>query len=161
MKRTLLVAVALLGCAFDAHAQDADGDGTPDAIDNCLNTPNSQIDPDLDGYGNRCDADFDQDGDVDEADFNYYDSVCLNPLFPPGPPVCDLDEDGFIGGIDEFGVFSSMFGGPPGPSGLACAGTVPCTAPPAVPGLGGAGLGGLVLALVAGTVAVRWRRRMA
>jgi len=119
MKRTLLVVVALLGCVFDASAQDSDGDGTPDVADNCLNVSNTQVDPDLDGYGNRCDADFDQDGDIDEDDFDYYYSCTIDP-------ACDLDEDGFIGGIDEFGVFSSMFGGPPGPSGLACAGTVPC-----------------------------------
>ncbi len=154
MKRTVLVAIALLGCAFDARAQDSDGDGTPDAIDNCLNVANTQVDPDLDGYGNRCDGDFDQDGDTDQDDFNYYSSCTIDP-------ACDLDEDGSIGGLDEFGIMVSLIGAPPGPSGLACAGSVPCTAPPAVPGLGGAGMGGLVLALVAGTVAVRWRRKMA
>ncbi len=152
MKRTVLVAIALLGCAFDARAQDADGDGTPDAIDNCLNVANSQIDPDLDGYGNLCDADFDQDGDIDMADFDYFSGCTI--------PVCDLSENGIIGDLDDFGAFSSMFGGAPGPSGLACAGTVPCMAPPAVPGLGGAGIAGLLLALIASTVAVRRRWRM-
>jgi hypothetical protein len=161
MKRTILVVVALLSCALDARAQDFDLDGFPDAIDNCLNTPNTQVDPDLDGYGNRCDGDFDQDGDTDQADFDYYSFNCLNPLIPPAPPVCDLDEDGFIGGLDEFGIMAALIGAPPGPSGLACAGTVPCTAPTAVPGLGGAGMGGLLLALIASTVALLRRRMMA
>ncbi len=161
MKRTIVVVVALLICAFDARAQDSDGDGTPDAVDNCLDVPNTQVDPDLDGYGNKCDADFDQDGDTDQDDFDYYGSACLNPLIPPGPPVCDLDEDGSIGGLGEFGFMVALVGSPPGPSGLACAGTVPCTAPPAVPGLGGAVMGGLLLALIASTVALRRRSMMA
>jgi len=44
---------------------DLDGDGVPDARDNCLHVPNrDQRDTDGDGYGNRCDADFDNDGRV-------------------------------------------------------------------------------------------------
>jgi hypothetical protein len=154
MKRTIVVVVALLICAFDARAQDSDGDGTPDAVDNCLDTANTQVDPDLDGYGNACDADFDQDGDTDQDDFDYYSSCTIDP-------ACDLDEDGSIGGLGELGIMVALIGTPPGPSGLACAGTVPCTAPPAVPGLGGAGVGGLLLALIASTVAVRRRWMMA
>jgi hypothetical protein len=53
--------------------------------------------------------------------------------------------------------FVLLMGTPPGPSGLACAGTVPCTAPPAVPALGGAGMAGLLLALIASAFAVRRR----
>ena len=154
MKRTMFVVVALLVCAFDARAQDSDGDGTPDVADNCLNTPNTQVDPDLDGYGNICDADFDQDGDTDQDDFDYYSSCTIDP-------ACDLDEDGSIGGLGELVIMVALIGTPPGPSGLACAGTVPCTAPPTVPGLGGAGIGGLLLALIASTVAVRRHWRMA
>ena len=156
MKHTILVVVALLVCALDARAQDSDGDGTPDAVDNCINVMNTQVDPDLDGYGNRCDADFDQDGDTDQDDFDYYSSCTIDP-------VCDLDEDGFIGGLGEFGIMTALLGSPPGPSGLACAGTVPCTVPPVVPvpGLGGAGIAGLLLALIASTVAARRRWIMA
>jgi uncharacterized protein (TIGR03790 family) len=44
---------------------DLDGDGVPDARDNCLEAPNrDQRDTDGDGYGNLCDADFDNDGRV-------------------------------------------------------------------------------------------------
>jgi hypothetical protein len=152
MKQMLRVTVVLLSCAYEAAAQDMDGDGTPDASDNCLVVANpQQLDPDLDGYGNQCDADFDQDGDTDEDDFDFFSNCTTDP-------VCDLDENGFIGGFGDTGIFSALFGSPPGPSGLACAGTVPCTAPPAVPGLGGAGMGGLLLALIASALAVRRHR---
>jgi uncharacterized protein (TIGR03790 family) len=46
-------------------ADDLDGDGVPDARDNCLEAPNrDQRDTDGDRYGNFCDADFDNDGRV-------------------------------------------------------------------------------------------------
>jgi spore coat protein A len=61
------------------EAPDADGDGIPDALDNCLliaNGPSAgvcysagvQIDTDGDGYGNICDGDFNQDGVADFGD---------------------------------------------------------------------------------------------
>jgi len=156
MKLAMLVVVVLLSCAFEANAQDADGDGVPDTIDNCLHDVNSrQIDADLDGYGNRCDGDFDQDGDTDQADLDFYSLVCMG--FPIESDSCDLDEDGVIGTNADFMIFASLFGAPPGPSGLACAGTVPCSAPPAVPGLGGAGMGALLLTLLASALVARRR----
>ena len=149
MKRTILVIAFLLSCAFQAGAQDFDGDGIADAVDNCSEYGNpQQMDPDLDGYGNSCDADFDQDGDVDQADVDFYVN-CTDP-------VCDLNEDGIVDdGFPAFGRIGQLFGLPPGPSGLDCAGTVPCLPPAAVPALGGAALGGLALILVASAVAAR------
>jgi hypothetical protein len=156
MKLAMLVAVALLSCAFEASAQDADGDGVPDTRDNCLVEWNPrQLDPDRDGYGNRCDGDFDQDGDTDQDDADLYLFWCPSG-FPGDPDVCDTDEDGVIG-FPDWMYFVLLVGTPPGPSGLACAGTVPCTAPPAVPALGGAGMAGLLLALIASAFAVRRR----
>jgi hypothetical protein len=153
MKLPMLVAVVLLSCAFEASAQDFDSDGVPDSIDNCLTSVNlQQLDPDLDGYGNPCDADFDQDGDTDQDDFDFYSFNCTAAK---AFPICDLDEDGLIGTSFDLATFIGLFGSPPGPSGLACAGTVPCSAPPAVPGLGGIGMGGLLLALFASALAVR------
>ncbi len=130
---------------------DLDRDGILDSTDNCLITSNpKQGDPDLDGYGNACDGDFDQDLDTDEDDFDI--------LIGGGcSPICDLDEDGIVGNSNDVTMFFSLFGAPPGPSGLACAGTVPCPDPAAVPALGGAGMAGLLLTLIASAVAVRRR----
>jgi hypothetical protein len=156
MKLAMLVAVVLLSCAFEANAQDTDGDGVPDAIDNCLVAVNSrQLDPDRDGYGNRCDGDFDQDGDTDQDDGDWYVSWCPGG-FPMDPDICDTNENGLTDFEDPL-IMVSLIGSPPGPSGLACAGTVPCTASPAVPALGGAGMAGLLLALLASALVVRRR----
>jgi hypothetical protein len=134
---------------------DIDRDDIPDSTDNCVISANpQQLDPDLDGYGNRCDADFDQDGDTDQDDTDFLSFNCTGGT---PPPVCDLDEDGIAGNLADFGIFASLLGAPPGPSGLACAGTVPCTAPTAVPAFGSAGMVGLLLALIASAVAVRRR----
>ncbi|MFV1978727.1 MAG: hypothetical protein ACC649_05200, partial [Myxococcota bacterium] len=111
--------------------------------------------PDQDGYGNSCDGDFDQDGDTDQDDGELYLLWCGGG-FPVDPDTCDIDESGVID-FQDFGYFSFLMGTPPGPSGLACAGTVPCTAPPAVPALGAAGVAGLLLALIASAVALRRR----
>jgi len=114
----------------------------------------TQGDPDLDGYGTACDADFDQDGDVDSVDSDILAGGFCGP-------ICDLDENGIVGNLGDFGIFASLLGSPPGPSGLACAGTVPCTAPTAVPALDGAGLAGLVLVLIATALTLYRRSTMA
>ena len=110
---------------------DSDGDGVCLQDDNCSAKPNaSQTDTNSDGYGNACDADYTNDGFVGGPDFvvlsqQYGRSFCDASY----DPDVDLTEDDFIGGPD-FTRFSAGFGGPPGPSGLACAGvSVPC--PPA------------------------------
>jgi len=71
--------------AFELQVADTDGDGVPDASDNCPTTPNAdQLDTDGDAQGNACDADDDNDGVLDAAD------NC--PLtFNPGQDDFDLD----------------------------------------------------------------------
>jgi len=134
---------------------DLDADGILDSLDNCLVKVNpGQGDPDLDGYGTACDADFDQDGDVDNEDMNILTSGSCGP-------VCDLDEDGVVGDFGDLAAFGQLLGSPPGPSGLACAGTVPCTAPNAVPALSDASTAGLILILIASVFAVYYRRSSA
>jgi hypothetical protein len=106
---------------------DKDGDGLVDPQDNCLETPNAdQTDSDLDGFGNACDADYDGDGTVHAADFIVfgaaYGALASDDRYDPS---VDLNADDVIDTLD-FIVLSRQWGGPPGPSGLACAGTVPC-----------------------------------
>jgi len=58
-------------CLFRAAdvLDDADGDGVPDASDNCPVDPNpGQADADLDGVGDLCEADSDVDGAIDDVD---------------------------------------------------------------------------------------------
>jgi subtilisin family serine protease len=120
------IAFASLACA------DGDADGVCDAEDVCLTKPDpGQLDSNADGYGNACDPDFDDDGVVGGSDY-----LLLVRGFGArsgdGDPAYDLDldcnGDGALGAADML-VLGAAFGGPPGPSGLACAGTIPCPAP--------------------------------
>jgi hypothetical protein len=127
---------------------DTDSDGIPDPFDNCDLRPNgpllpaapptcwtvvggvfgTQIDSDLDGYGDPCDGDFDNDGNVTGgADATFFLNALMAP--PPQPPVADHDCDGNVtGGADATDFLAQLTQGFAGPSGLYCA-----TAPPTVP----------------------------
>jgi hypothetical protein len=87
----------------------------------------SQVDTNLDGFGNHCDPDVDNDGVTGISDFLLFTAGFPQPV-PPADPDLDFDTDAAIG-IGDFLILSSFFPGPPGPSGLVCAGSVPCTAP--------------------------------
>ena len=110
------------------EGMDSDGDGVCDLVDNCLTRPNPmQVDSDEDGFGNMCDADYDNNAFV-----NYWDRFRLASAIVNAESevasydaVLDLNSDGRINRIDWL-IFQSLYLGAPGPSGLGCAGNVPC-----------------------------------
>jgi hypothetical protein len=101
---------------------DTDGDGTPDAEDNCIlqaNGPlipdaggNVQRDTDGDGYGNVCDPDFDNSLVVNAADLAF-----MKTMFFKVNPDADLNGDGIVNASD-LAKLKVFFFKPPGPSGL-------------------------------------------
>jgi hypothetical protein len=111
-------------------ASDADGDGVPDGRDVCRDDPDpGQHDADLDGYGNACDADYDGDGIVGLTDLIALRLALGATSSDPGYELrLDIGGDGAIG-ASEVALLSRQLGGPPGPSGLACAGAPPCLPP--------------------------------
>jgi hypothetical protein len=136
LKLALLVGLFAFGFAMSASAGavlDTDGDLVPNQFDNCsavANGPNqgtNQVDSDLDGYGNRCDADYDNNFATTAGDF----AVFLGTFGTNSLGETDHDGNGTITAAD-FAVFLGKFSGigaanRPGVSGLACAGTTPCT----------------------------------
>jgi len=111
-------------------APDGDGDGRPDSEDNCLEVANpGQADANLDGFGDACDADYDDDGAVTAMDFVVLQDAYFSQRGEPHwNAAVDHDGDGTITGVD-FAVLCTLYLSPPGPSGLACAGVVPCPSP--------------------------------
>jgi hypothetical protein len=109
------------------RAPDTDGDGLADELDNCKQVANpTQLDADSDGYGNICDADLNNSGTVTTADFGLLRSVLGQPAsFSPTAAVADMNGSGTVTTAD-FGLLRARLGTGPGPSGLACAGTIPC-----------------------------------
>ena len=108
---------------------DEDLDGVADAEDNCLGTANAdQTDSDLDGFGNACDADYDGDGWVGISDYNIFSMSRAYGAIAPDDRYdarFDHNADGGVG-LQDVIIFGKRWNAPPGPSGLACAGTVPC-----------------------------------
>lgn len=125
----LLLALGMPFASFAGPAQDDDGDGVFNVLDNCRVKPNAgalACDTDDDGYGNACDGDFNNDKLVTPTDF----SAFFLPAFTAGVPTAageDANCDGIMAPGDFSGGFLPQFGqGAPGVSGLFCAGTVPC-----------------------------------
>jgi len=130
MKRIAWLALtALLLWGTPAFAgpggSDTDGDGVLDHFDNCSIKPNpAQDDTDGDYCGNLCDADYNQDGKVGIPDFGWfavYFGQCNFELYQHVEPI----SYNACVNIADFGYFSSVFGGIPGPSGTT-PGTVAC-----------------------------------
>ncbi len=119
------------GSAGASAGPDTDGDGVPDASDNCVTVPNApplDCDTDQDGYGNLCDGDFANE---------YFFLRCRVEHFREHPDFLtgvdsgqgtDMDCNGSVNANDFEDVFFPLWvsGMTSGPSGLPCAGTVPC-----------------------------------
>lgn len=106
------VAVRAPSCALTA---DPDGDGIGNETDNCTLVANpTQVDSDLDGYGNACDADLNNDCVVSPIDLGLHK---LNFFSQPRPEVgvADANADGFVN-FSDIGILKEAFFNPPGPS---------------------------------------------
>jgi hypothetical protein len=140
-RSTILLALSLLIALFltqaggaGLHTGDADSDGISDLMDNCLVVPNgpslgtgscfAQEDGDLDGYGNPCDSDIDNDGGASLADVS---AVLGASILVSTVLVTDLNCNGAADLTDVSKALADAAAVlPPGPSGLACAGMIPC-----------------------------------
>lgn len=126
---TITLALMLAGPAFAGPATDTDSDGTFDVLDICSTDAASPSpcpdDTDGDGYGNRCDGDFNNDGTVNAVDSGIY-LPSLASGVPDPVAGTDLNCDGTVNAVDSGIYLGQLSAGVPGPSGLPCAGTVPC-----------------------------------
>jgi probable HAF family extracellular repeat protein len=113
---------------------DGDGDGVPDALDNCpadVNPAQGNADSDLfgnacdnctlvgnddqrdtngDGYGNFCDPDLDDNGFINLDDF-----LLLRAVLFTDDPDADFDGSGLVD-LADVAIMRTMFRRPPGPS---------------------------------------------
>ena len=123
---TALLTIGLSFGSFAGSAPDADGDGVPDAYDNCVDIANgplastgncdAQEDYNTNGYGQVCDADLNEDGGVGLDDMG----ILLNNLNAGAGNTADLNCDGGVG-LDDMGRLLNSLNLTPGPSGLPCA----------------------------------------
>lgn len=131
LKLVMLVGLLTFGFAMTANAgatPDGDGDLVPDQFDNCVALANgpgqnsNQADADVDGYGTACDADYDNNLIVNAIDFGPF----LTAFNAGTGDAQDHDGNGIVNALDFSGFLSGFNAGVPGPSGLACAGSIPC-----------------------------------
>ncbi len=106
------LALLALGTATGTHAQDTDGDGVTDNVDNCTQWPNAdQRDTDGDGFGNRCDPDLDGSGTV-----SFGDLAAFKAVFNTNDPDANFDGLGSVN-FGDLAILKSFFQLPPGPAG--------------------------------------------
>ena len=120
----LLTVLTAILCGVPAYSG-SDGDGIPDALDNCVAVANGpsagscfsggvQVDTDGDGYGNPCDGDFDNDEAVNSNDAVILQSDQESGTSTPGSGT-DMNCDGVVDSKDA-ALFAPQIGaGEPGP----------------------------------------------
>ena len=105
---------------------DADADGVPDDVDNCIQIANAdQFDSNQDDIGSLCDADITGPGGVGDCSVNFQDLQAVKDAFfsTPTSPDWNLDADFDNSGQVNFAdldLVRSQFFGPPGPSAAGC-----------------------------------------
>jgi hypothetical protein len=120
IKLKLFTYLILISVSSLSFADDTDGDGIDDSIDNCVSVSNAdQVDTDSDGIGNACDADDDGDNVIDSQDAfpldRAYSKDSDNDQIPDKYEIkyglnhldgsdaeLDIDNDGLTA-LDEFG----------------------------------------------------------
>ncbi|MEJ2140555.1 MAG: thrombospondin type 3 repeat-containing protein [Gammaproteobacteria bacterium] len=104
---------------------DADADGTPNHLDNCIDIPNgpwtsgsginlNQLDSDDDYFGNACDGDLDNNGIVD-----LNDGIALERYLSLGSyaPSADFNGDALVDGADKDYFLKQLYAFPSKPLG--------------------------------------------
>ncbi len=113
LRVVLFLAAGLFALPAMPAPGDTDGDGVPDASDNCTLAANlDQFDADGDGYGNACDGDLDGSGRVTTGDF-----TLLRNALNTNNPAADLNHDGSVTSAD-LAILEGMLNRAPGPSAL-------------------------------------------
>jgi len=116
---------------FASTRKDVDRDFVADDEDNCLGLPNgpedasNQVDADLDGFGNPCDADLNNDGYVTSWDSAIFTACFVDPTrghsHDPNCRESDFNGDGLVTTTDYIFLINQFTGTDPhGPSGLSC-----------------------------------------
>jgi hypothetical protein len=124
----IMMVMLLPFAAAAGPAVDSDSDGTVDVLDFCSADPSAPapcgFDTDTDGYGNACDGDYNQDGVVNAGDAGPLIADLASGI--DSGVGTDMNCDGVVNAGDVAPFLSQSSQGVPGPSGLPCAGTVPC-----------------------------------
>jgi len=111
-----IVPIAMTEATVEAPPADTDGDGVPDATDNCTLLANAdQCDSDGDGFGNRCDGDMNNNGATNSQDYVLFRQQISQPSVPPSFNAADLNCNGVVNSQD-YVLFRGLVGSPPGPS---------------------------------------------